>query len=194
MLIEGNEVVSRSTQIAARSLTITASTILAIGWFELPITNLELMGVKGFPSELFSVVAVAMTLFLSVSLFLNWSSDKLALTKWYKDSKVQVTLMGSSPRGGTQSSYLVSRLERLEQEMEKVQPNIEGFQSLESRLSAIEEALTWRKRDLSHLGATAWFLLNVWYFALPLCLAICAMAQVYMSEVAFGVSVQSIPE
>lgn len=82
LLIEGQEVVTRSTALAARSLLISATAVLAIEIYNLNMDSLAILGVD-LPKILYEVTASAVLGYGIYNLLLRLSLDYASWSHWF---------------------------------------------------------------------------------------------------------------
>lgn len=192
MLIEGSDVVSRSTQIAARSLTITSSTVLTIEWHNLDMGKFQIMGMSEFPDEMFETISLVMIGFLGVSLVLNWLSDRASFKLWYKTADSIPGRDGWSDRSRPHSELINDLSGSLQNSFDNLnimaRPD-QGLDNLKTFKDDIERELGKLNAALEERGAaihTIWsfgaFLLYFWYFSLPLLISCAAMFSVVAGD------------
>lgn len=185
MIIEGRELVSRPTQVAARSLVIVSSTILVVWWFAIPLEDLSVLGIKGLPVELFDFVGAVTTVFLIISLVLNWASDWVSYSKWYDTANVtaddmfNVDVRGRSEvlaevaHGLRNASKQLSEAGVEEKEIRQILKGVEG------RFSTASNALS-GGRNLREVHRLGQLLLYGWYLFVPATLGVFALVSLFM--------------
>lgn len=185
MKVGGNEVVSLATQRASRTLLVISATILFIVFFDVPIDDLTILGVKA-PVTLFDKVAIAVIVYGIWNLIIQWLGDLAAWKFWYEGNKVE-TIDGLIPNRQyvmTCIEQAEARMNRSHAEYEKQLP--ESMATLLNHLkSALESADRTYKSVIEQLEKCGrnfsiihWYgrvLLFGHHFAIPLSVAIYAL-------------------
>ena len=133
MKINASDLVSRQTQIAAKTLTIISALVIFVDYYKLEPLNWPLL--KGdLEYEAYRAAAASVVLFSSVSLSINWWGDYVAYKKWFKSNEVsQGTLWGMSGPKSTEPPVagVKRRLEWLAQKHEGLDELIEKIQEID---------------------------------------------------------------
>ncbi|UWQ58642.1 hypothetical protein K3722_00470 [Leisingera caerulea] len=175
MLIEGSEVVTRSTQLAARQLTVLGVSIFTIWYYDIPLRDLSILGVTDLPVKMFGVVGAGILIFTFVSLILNWNADRVSFQKWYKVGKPPLATWGGSIANKPNSETLRECCDRICEQIKELEVGVEGEETLVRRMKEIEgelvvvnRTLEQQGRDFASLTFHGKFLLFGWYFLVPI--------------------------
>lgn len=85
MKVNANELISRSTQFAARTLTVVSALVFFVDWYQLKPIKWSFLQ-SDLPIEAYRSAVVALILFGLISLLVNWWGDYVAYTKWFKSN------------------------------------------------------------------------------------------------------------
>ena len=178
MRIEGSNIISRPTQQAARRLTVIASTVIVLTWYEIDLGDLSVLGVSGFPDELFITVAFALLSFTAATLGLHWNGDRLSYSRWYHNNEVVRTGWGGTHLTKNHPETIRTALDAIEEKLlgEAADRTKEKnkFDSVYEYFGHLKGSLDQQRTDLRNLSWFAWFLLWIWYLMLPFALAVAA--------------------
>ena len=87
MKINAYEVISRPTQIAARTTTITSAALLAVGVFDLNQFDWPIIE-KGLDFPSFVIISFCIGLYSVVALLINWRADYVSYVDWFKSNRI----------------------------------------------------------------------------------------------------------
>lgn len=172
MKFAGEELLSRSTVAAGRSLLAVSTTVILVDQLGVDTSTFELLGVRATPKQL-TLGTSWILLVLWVSLLVNWISDLSSLGRWnsaMSDRRVETVMDGGGKIRG--------RLEFLIEQMER---EIQGSNSEESKLN--EESWRFFEKNLRELNSSYWLFNKVaagyvvgWGFIVPTMTALVAWA------------------
>lgn len=126
MKLDGNELISRATASSSRNLAIASSGIVYISWFNLNPAEWGLLNDQ-VGAEAFRGGAVAIVLYLTFSLLMNWIGDFISYRRWFKSNEFALRELpdSSSPKAGEPPlSGLIRRLSVLSDQLERL-PELE---------------------------------------------------------------------
>lgn len=178
MHFQGQQLVSRETQVASRSVVALAASKIFVIHLGIGLSDLQIMNVKP-GQEAVGIAADILLVFLMINHMLSWLGDLHSFKGWNSETKVSgVSLFGA---GGSplQSKFeaamghvqnLTSNAEnRLgDQRIEKIEELVAQADKVLAELSAMNQSV---KRLNFHAGAYFWG----WFMAMPLSLAAYAL-------------------
>lgn len=81
----GKDLITDPTEKNGRRLLIISFMVLVIKLYEVNLKELSLFGLK-LPTELFDISAVALILYFTYALTINWLTDLASFKLWFKDN------------------------------------------------------------------------------------------------------------
>ena len=136
MRVSGHEVISRPTQVAARSLYIAGSAALAIEVFSLKPYDWPILSSDLAPTT-YDMIMASVLVFFMTNLFVHWWADRIAFQRWFKTNRVARTL--TSEPGSTEIDIATVRaiLERFEDIKKFLDGFCEANRLLDSKIEEI---------------------------------------------------------
>ena len=118
--VSGKDIISDTTEKVIRRTVVFSSITALVKLYNVPLNDLKLLGME-LPAALFDVVLLALVVYFTYSLIINWAGDLLAFRLWYRESSIwsefgtQMKLDKGFIGGGVQ---LLLRLYNLEKNKE----------------------------------------------------------------------------
>ena len=146
--LQSIELISRSTQVTARTLLILSSGVFAIFYYELNSTPWDFLGREIRPPE-FREIATVIISFLSISHVVHWVSDHTVYTRWFQTNHTTADDIGSigsfkKSKQAMKDAFVV-RLGRIEEQTRALEKSVDRT----SKMEGVEErAVTLSKQGM----------------------------------------------
>ncbi len=85
--VSGKDIISDTTEKVIRRTVVFSSITALVKLYNVPLNDLKLLGME-LPAALFDVVLLALVVYFTYSLIINWAGDLLAFRLWYRDSSI----------------------------------------------------------------------------------------------------------
>jgi hypothetical protein len=161
--ISGKDIVSENTIKASRSLLITASTVLFIIWFEVPVEDLKIFDVS-IPQPLVETVALYVLVYGMYNLSIHWGADVVSFRLWYQDQGV-TTISGNIHTQLVEVSVALGML------ISKI-GHSSPYDHVKADVEYIKSLLHKAGTKFKVISAYGRFMLVAHYFLLPFCVSI----------------------
>lgn len=181
MRLSGIEAITLPTQRSHRSVIIISATIYFVISYNVPITDLKIMGISA-PVEFFGAVSWAILFFSTANHIINWFGDFLSYQNWYQKNEVPLSTwdgIGETVSPIEHVNVVLDRLKNLaENDKNNFKKNaIHELQDLDKRISDA-------RRSFRKLHIYAKFYIFVWYLFIPAISAALAAREMVMFDAA----------
>lgn len=186
MNLQGQELISRATEISNRSLVTLAVAKLMIVFLSIDTASLNILDVSVSVDQLDSASSLVICL-LMISHALNWWGDRVSFMKW--NSKTQIATSGYGGGSIPLSTKLdialdsnkvistkISEMLKRENESKSEQASRQLREELERNTTALSDLIG----QMEGMTKFARFYLYVWFLAVPMALG---LAAIYATEV-----------
>lgn len=169
----GKDWVSRRTHSSGRAVLILSIAIILVRWLGIPTEQVELLGVE-IGNEQLVPGATVVVVILTVSHFINWRFDVLALQSWNS-----AMAKDAIPNDHTANLKLSSQLEQALKTIENVKSR---FSDDDLRAQDLSATLRTATDSLSEINSKVWWherfailYVIVWTFIVPTVAAVVAI-------------------
>ena len=160
----GQQAISRPTRGTGRILITFSLAIWFINFYNVPMQDLELNGVKLPQDSSYFVIQWVVMLFVLISHIINWYGDHVARKGWNIADKV------TSTAGFGSDTALVTRLDSII----RIVKDGAGDKS-EDSVAIIIDRLDEIKYDALKLNSYAWWYVYIWHLVIPVVFSIVAL-------------------
>ncbi len=177
MRIAGNQVISRSTERASRTLMLTASLVIIIDVKKIVLTDMQPFGLH-LDASVYEIVTLALLLYGMISLLICWLGDFVSYFKWAEEN-VTIQTLGDGVMFKAYGQYMKESAETVVEKLRSIADSSsfskKDWEDVEAKINEFLRKYKKTSRDFRALDIMSKLYIVGLHFVIPMLTACLAL-------------------